>query len=163
MELGEKRILGLRILIVHRELLRLREATIEEIEVGEDELEVDGLDITNRIYGTIDMHDVVIIEAANDVHDGVGLTDVRQELVTETLTLGSALDETCDIDELDHRRHDLLRIIQGAQLLKTLIRYSDDTDVRLDRTERVVGRLRARLRNCVKQCRLADIRQSDDT
>ena len=109
------------------------------------------------------MHDVRVIEAANDMHDGIRLTDVRQELVTEALTLGGTLHETCDIDELDHRRHDLLRIIQGAQLLKTLIRYSDDTDVRLDRTERVVGRLRARLRNCVKQCRLADIRQSDDT
>ena len=109
------------------------------------------------------MHDVVIIEAANDVHDGVGLTDVRQELVTEALTLGGTLDETCDIDELDHRRHDLLCIIQCAQLLKTLIRYSDDADVRLDRTERVVGRLCARLRNCVKQCGLADIWQSDDT
>ena len=163
MELGEERILCLRILIVHRKLLRLRETTIEEIEVGEDELEVDGLDITNRIYGTIHMHDVVIIEAANDVHDGIGLTDVRQELVTEALTLGGTLDETRDIDELDHRRHDLLRIIQCAQLLETLIRHSDDTDVRLDRTERVVGRLCARLRNCVKQCRLADIWQSDDT
>ena len=139
MELGEERILCLRILIVHRELLRLRETTIEEIEVGEDELEVDSLDIANRIHRTVDMHDVVIIEAANDMHDRIGLTDVREELVTEALSLGGTLYETCDIDELDHRRHDLLRIIKCAQLLQTLIRHSDDTDVRLDRAERVVG------------------------
>lgn len=37
---------------------------------------------------------------------GVGLANVGQELVAQTLALVGALHQTCDVDELDRRRHD---------------------------------------------------------
>ena len=49
------------------------------------------------------MHDVVVLEAAHHVRDGVGLADVREELVAEALALRGAGDQAGDVDELDRR------------------------------------------------------------
>ena len=57
-----------------------------------------------------DVHDVVVLEAAHDVRDRVGLADVREELVAEAFALRGAGDEPGDVDELDRRRQDLLRL-----------------------------------------------------
>ena len=43
----------------------------------------------------------VVVEAAHDVQDGVGLANVREELVAEALTFRSAAHQSGDIDELD--------------------------------------------------------------
>ena len=63
------------------------------------------------------MDDVLVLEAAYDVRDGVGLTDVLEELVAETLALGGALDESRDVDELHGGGHDLLGVVDGGELL----------------------------------------------
>ena len=70
-------------------------------EIGERELELDDFAIAHGIDGAHHVQDVVVIEAANDVHDGVGLADVREELVAEPLALARAGDEAGDVDELD--------------------------------------------------------------
>ena len=58
------------------------------------------------------MDNVRILEAADNVNDSVYLTDIRKELVSESLTFGCALYETCDIYELDHSRCDLLGVVK---------------------------------------------------
>jgi hypothetical protein len=50
--------------------------------------------------------DVVVLEAAHHVGDGVGLADVGQELVAQALALAGAGDQAGDVDEL-HGRGDL--------------------------------------------------------
>ena len=60
----------------------------------------------------IHMNHVRILETADNVNDGIHLTDIREELVSKSLTFGCALHETCDIYELDHSRCDLLRIVK---------------------------------------------------
>ena len=94
--------------------------------------------------------------------DGIGLTNVRQELVTQPLALRRAGHESGDIDELHGRRQDLLRLDDVGKYLQTKIRHGNDADVRLDRAERVVlgGDLSCRQR--VKQCRFANVGQADD-
>ena len=108
------------------------------------------------------MHDVLVVEAADNVNDGVNLADVGQELVAKALALACAAHQTGDVHELDHRRRGLLCVIEIGQRLQTLIRYSDHADIRVDGAERIVCAFRARLRNCVEQGRLADVWQSDD-
>ena len=54
----------------------------------------------------VDVHDVLVVEAAHHVDDRVGLADVAEELVAEALALGGALHEAGDVDELDRRRDD---------------------------------------------------------
>ena len=63
------------------------------------------------------------------------------------------------------KRRDIARvgIINFMQLGDACVRYGDDADVRLDRAERIIGCLRARLGDRVEQGTLADIRQTDDS
>ena len=55
-----------------------------------------------------DVHDVVVLEAAHDVRDRVGLADVGEELVAEALALRRARDQPRDVDELDDGGNHLL-------------------------------------------------------
>ena len=63
-----------------------------------------------------DVDDVVVVEAAHDVRDRVGLADVGEELVAQALALRRAGDEPGDVDELDDGRHHLLRLRDRGQL-----------------------------------------------
>jgi hypothetical protein len=56
----------------------------------------------------VHMGDVVILEAAQHMGDGVAFADVGQELVAEPLALGRALDQTRDVDKGHPRGDDLL-------------------------------------------------------
>ena len=150
------------LLVCLRSLAGAVETALEVLDVRKDQLEVDGLDVTGRIDRAFNVHDVLVVEAADNVNDGVNLADVGQELVAKALTLACAAHQTGDVHELDHRRRGLLCVIEIGQRLQTLIRYSDHADVRVDGAERIVCAFRARLRNCVKQGRLADVWQSDD-
>src|SRR3546814_9938587 len=47
----------------------------------------------------VDMLDVVILEAAQDVDDRVDLTDVAEELVAQPLALARAAHQPGDVDE----------------------------------------------------------------
>ena len=44
---------------------------------------------------------VIVLEAANHVYDGVHLADVAQELVAQPLAGGGTLHQPCDVNELD--------------------------------------------------------------
>ena len=132
------------------------------LDVGENELEVDGFDVARRIDRTFHVHDVLVVEAADNVYNGVYLADMGQKLIAETLTLAGAAHQTRDVYEFDNGRSGFLCVVQVGQRLKTLIRYRNHADVRVDGAERIVGALRACLRNCVEQSGLADIRESDD-
>ena len=82
--------------------------------IRQRQLGVDDLDIGERIDAAGDVHDVGALEAAHHVRDGIHLADVRQKLVAQPLALRSAGDQTCDVDELDRGRNDLLRFAIAA-------------------------------------------------
>ena len=84
------------------------ELLLDGREVRERELGVDRLDVGQRIDLARHVDDVVVLEAAHDVRDRVGLADVGEELVAEAFALRRAGDEPRDVDELDRRRDDLL-------------------------------------------------------
>ena len=60
--------------------------------------------------------DVRVLEAAHDLHDGVHLADVGEELVAQSLALARALDQAGDVDELDGRRNDDVGLGDRLQL-----------------------------------------------
>ena len=62
-------------------LLQLRQRVLDGLQVGEDELGVDGVDVVGRIDLAVDVDDVVVFEGAYDLADRVGLADVGEELV----------------------------------------------------------------------------------
>jgi hypothetical protein len=145
------------------DLGELHDALLDDLEIGKAELRLDDLDVAQRVDAALDMRDVRVLEAAHDMGDRIDLADVLEELVAKALALRRALDEARDVHEAHRGRRRLLRIIHLVQHLEPRIRHRDDTDIRLDRAEREIRGLRARLRDGVEKRALADIRQTDDT
>jgi hypothetical protein len=54
--------------------------------------------------------DVGIAERACDVDDGLDFADVCEKLVAATLALVGSANGPCDVDEVDRRRDDSLRV-----------------------------------------------------
>ena len=109
------------------------------------------------------MDHIRILKAAYHMNDGIYLTDVSQKLVAQALTLGSALYQTCNIYKLNNRRGYLFGMVQIPKQLQTVIRNCNHTHIRVNGTERIVGRLCASLGQRVEQGTLADVRQTHDT
>ena len=138
-------------------------ALLERFEIGEHQLRLDDVDIAQGIDAVLDMGDVTVLEAAHDMGDGVAFADIGEELVAEALTLRGAAHQPGDIDEGEPRRDDLLRAGDLRQHVEARVGDCDIADVRFDRAEWIVRRLRGRrLRQRVEERRLADIRQADD-
>ncbi len=138
------------------------DAALDAVEIGQGQLDVDGLDVGGRVDVVGDVDDVVILEATHHVRDGVGLTDVGQELVAQTFALGSASDQTRDVDEFHGGRNHLLRLDDLGQRIQARVRHRHDTGVRLDGAEGEVLGVNARLGQCIEESGLADVRQADD-
>src|SRR5690606_15490976 len=128
---------------------------------GEREFRVDDLDVGERIDLACDVDDVVVLEAAHDLHDGVGLADVAEELVAEAFAPGGAGDETGDVHELDGGRQGLLRLDDAGEHVEARVRHGHHADVRVDRAERIVLRGDFRLGERVEERRLADVGKAD--
>ena len=123
-------------------LLRLGEAGVNSLKVLYLEFEVHNLLVADRIHGTVHVDDIAVVEATEDVQDGIALTDVGEELVAETFTLAGSLHQTCDIDDIDGRRDRALRFADVGQHLKALVGDIGRTEIGLDGTEREIGALR---------------------
>jgi hypothetical protein len=71
-----------------------------------------------RVHGALDMGDVAILEAAEDMHDGVHLTNVSQELVAQALTLRGSANQARDIHEFQAGGDDLLALADRGEGLQ---------------------------------------------
>ena len=140
----------------------LGDTALQHFEVRKDQLQIDGLNIAKRVNTSVDMDDILILKAAHYMDDGVNLTDICQELVAQALTLGCALDKSCDIHELDHGGCHLFRVIHLTQKTDPLIRYRYHADIGVDGAEWIVCCLCAGLGQRIKKCALAYIRKSDN-
>jgi hypothetical protein len=138
------------------------DAALGLLEVGVDELGLDRLDVAHRVDRSLRVQDRVVVMGADDVHDRVGLADVGQELVAEPLALAGAGHQPSDVMERDAVPHDLRRPDGVGDPLEPGIADRHDGDVRLDRGERVVRCLGARLGERVEERRLACVGHADD-
>lgn len=122
--------------------LHLVETLFHRGQVGQRELEFDDLLVTRRVGLPHDVGDIVVGKTPDDMHNGVGLADVLQELVAKAFTLRRALHESGDIHELHHRRHRALGLHDFRQACQARVRHLHHADIRFDRAERIVGRFR---------------------
>jgi len=84
------------------------------------------------------MDDVRAVEGAHDVCDRIHFADVRKELIAKTFALRCAGDEPGNINKLNGRRQDLFGLRNRRKLSKPRIRHRHNTDIRVDRAERIV-------------------------
>ena len=155
--------LALVLLVRLDHFFRLVNAAVEHLNVGENQLKVDCLNVAGRVDGALDVNNVVVFEAAHHMNHRIHLADVGEKLVAEALALRRALHKTRNVHKLDRRRGELFRLVHFCQLIEALVRHGNNAHVRLNGAERVVRRLRPRIRDRIKKCALADVRQTDDT
>ncbi len=138
------------------------DATFGLLEVREHELGLDRFDVCDRVDPALGMDHVLIAVHAHDVHDRVGLADVGEELVAEPLAFVGSRHQAGDVVEVDRVPHDLRGADGRRDLLQALIAHRHHRDVRLDRRERVVGRLGTGFGERVEQRGLAGIGHPHD-
>ena len=73
---------------------------LQGLDIGKDQLRLDDADVAYGVDTPFDMHDIVIVETAHDVQDGIGLADVGEELVAKPLAFARAPDKTGDVDKV---------------------------------------------------------------
>ena len=93
-----------------RGFLRTLQPTLDRIQIGQCKLSVDHIDVIERTHTARHVNDVVVLKTAHDVRDRICLTDVREKFVSKAFAFGGTGHEACDINELDGRRQDALRI-----------------------------------------------------
>ena len=110
-------------------------------DIRQNEFRVDDVNVAQRVHGTEFVDDVVIVKAADYLHDGVHFTDVRQELVAQAGAFRSALDQAGDIHEFNKRGDNFFRTGHVGEHLQAGIRDCYHTHIRVNGAERIVGRL----------------------
>ena len=125
--------------------LDLVQRLLDGLKISQGQLGIDRIDIGDRIDLVGDMDNVGMLEAAHDMRNRVDLTDMREEFVAKALALGSAGNQTGDIDELHRGRDGLLRLDDFRQCAEARIRHRHNADVRINRAERKVRRSNTRL------------------
>ncbi len=143
-------------------LARAVEPPLDCFYIREYQLGVDNPHIADGIDAAVNVDDVLILKTAHHMHNGVHLSDMRQELVAQPLTLRRAFDQTRYIDELNHRRCVFFGLIHLCQHIQPAVGDGDNAHVGFDSAERIVRRLRARGGNGVEQRAFAHVGQSDN-
>ena len=132
-------------------------AALGLLEVGEHQLSVDHAGVGDGVGRRVGQ-----VMGAHEVEQDVRLADRAEELVAEALAAVRALDEPGDVVKRDRLVDDRVGADRLRDLVEALVGDRDDGDVRVDRRERVAGRLSTPLRECVEESGLAGVRQSDD-
>jgi hypothetical protein len=132
------------------------------LEVGVEQLGLDGLEVARRIDGALGMHDVGSLVGTDDVDQRVGLADLGQEPVAEALPGVGASNQPGDVVDgeglVDHRRRSQGR----GDLVESRIADRDHGHIGLDGGEWVPGRLGAGSGQGVEERALARVREPDD-
>ena len=104
-------------LIISCTSYRLCYSTIQNFDIGKDQLQINRFNITDRINRTIYMNNICIFKASDNMNDRIYLSDICKELVSKTFTLGSTLYKSCDIYKFNNCRSGLCWVIHLCQLV----------------------------------------------
>ena len=133
-------------------LLLFGQLSFDSLQVLQLQLSINHLFVLYGIDGSAALaHHVGVVKATDDVDDGVALTDVSEKLVAQTLALGRTLDEACYIDNVAGGGNNASWVHDLGQFVEPLVGHGDDAEVRLNRTERIVGCLCFRARQAVEE------------
>jgi hypothetical protein len=133
------------------------------LQVGQQQLRLDGGDVANGVHLAIHMRHVIVHKAADHLENRIHRANVGEELVAQPLPFAGPLDQARDIHQLEGGRQDGFARNVLVDELQPRIRHRHDAHVGLNRAKGIVARLRARGGQGIKQGAFADIRQSNNT
>ena len=152
-DLGGERLVALR-----RPLLAVQ-AALDRRQVGEHELELEGVEVGARV-GVAGHRGV--FEGAQDVEDGVAVAQGAEEAVAQPLSGARALHQRGDVDDLEAGVHELLGVRHLAQAVDALVGDLREGDRGLRGGERVRRDHGRRAGQRVEQARLAAVREAHE-
>ena len=114
------------------------------------------------MHATLDVGDVVILEAAHHLDDGVRLPDVAQEGIAQSFSLAGAPHQTGDVHKFLGGGQNPLGIHDGRQGRQAGIWHVHDPGIGLDGAEGVVGRSRPSAGKSVEKGGLSYIGETHD-
>ena len=133
------------------------------VKVGEDELQVEGVDVAGRVDGAFGVRHGLVPKRANHVHQSVGTVERGLDLRARALAAtGAAPGERArDVDELDVGVGDLLRPEERRQPVETFVGHLHGADVQL-RLAGVGAGGRMAMSQGIENGRLAGAGKTDD-
>jgi hypothetical protein len=131
---------------------------LDELNVFQAQLLGDDVQVTDGVNVTLDVDNLGIVEASDDLEDGIDGADMRQEGVTETSTSGSTARETSNIVDGQVSRYDRLGLVVLYQPVEALIWNNDARLFWVDGGIWEVGGVtKGALGDGLEQSRLADV------
>ena len=128
------------------ELYGFGNAAFQNFDIGENQFQIDGFNITDGVDGAVHMDNVCVLKAADNMTDSIHLADMAEEFIAKALALGCTAYQTCNIDKFDYRGCCFCGIIHFCQPCQTFIGDGNHTHVGVDGAEGVIGCL------CLAQC-----------
>ena len=117
---------------------RLVDAAFEDVQVGEDQLQIDDLDVSLWTDAALNMDNLAVFKAADYMDDGIHFPNVGQKLVAEALSLGSAFYQTCNVNKFNNCRSHFLGMIKVTQKLQPFIWHCNNSHIGVYSAERIV-------------------------
>ena len=139
------------------------DTVLDGLKVLELQLKVNDLLVADRVHRAVDVYNVVVVEATQNVYDCVGLTYVSEELVAEALALARTLYKACDVHNVTCSRDNASGVYQFGELVQSLIGYGYLSHLCVDCTEGEVRCLCLCTRQTVEKCRFSYVGQANDT
>ena len=87
--------------------------SLELLQIRQNQFRVDRVDVVAWRRGGVDVDHVSVIETAHHMHDGGGLSDVTEKLVSEPFPPACTVDQSGYVEKLDGRLDGLLRLNEG--------------------------------------------------
>ena len=136
---------------------------LDDGEVGEDELQVQRLDVARRVDGAVGMRHGLVLEGAHDVDEGVRAVQGGLRLRSRPFAAaGGAPGESAgDVGELDVGVDGFLRPEERRKLVHPLVRHFDRADVHF-RLAAIAADRRAAVGQRVENGGFARAGKSDD-
>ena len=113
---------------------------------------IDYLLIANRIYRTVNVYNIAVIEATQYVNDSIALTNISQELVAQTFALAGTLYKACNIHNVADSGDNTTRMNQLSQFGESLIGHTNLSQLGVDCTKGEVGCLCLSATQTVEKC-----------
>lgn len=125
-------------------LLVVLEVLLGELDVLDAELLVDDLQVTDGVDITLDVDDLGIVEATNDLEDGIDGANVGQERISKTSTSRGTTGQTSNVVDGKVGRDARLGLVLLAKPVEAVIGNDDTRLLGVDGSVGEVGRVTER-------------------
>ena len=128
------------------------DSSLQNLKIRKNQFQINGLNITDRINASVYMNNICIFKTTYYMYNRIYFTDICKELVSKSFALGCSLYKSGNVNKFNYRRSYLLGMIKVSKQSQSLIRHSNNAYIRVNGTERIVGRFCTCLGQRIKKC-----------